>query len=121
MYEQLLTGARALQSQTVAMRRDIHREPELGLDLPRTRATVLDGLSGLDLEINLSQATTGLVAILRGARPGPNVLLRGDMDALPMSEDTGLPYASQTPGRMHACGHDAHTAMLASEIGRAHV
>ena len=59
------------------MRREIHQEPELGLDLPRTRATVLDGLSGLDLEINQSQATTGLVAILRGARPGPNVLLRG--------------------------------------------
>jgi hippurate hydrolase len=114
MYEQLLTGARTLQSQTVAMRRDIHREPELGLDLPRTRAIVLDGLSGLDLEINQSQATTGFVAILRGARSGPNVLLRGDMDGLPMFEDTGLPYASQTPGRMHACGHDAHTAMLAS-------
>lgn len=114
MHEQLLTSARALQSQTVAMRRVIHQEPELGLDLPRTRATVLDALSGLDLEINQSQATTGLVAILRGAHPGPNILLRGDMDALPMSEDTGLPYASQTPGRMHACGHDAHTAMLAS-------
>ena len=114
MYEQLLTGARELQAQTVAMRREIHQEPELGLDLPQTRATVLDGLSGLDVEIHQSQATTGLVAILRGARPGPNILLRGDMDALPMSEDTGLPYASQAPGRMHACGHDAHTAMLAS-------
>ena len=114
MYEQLLTGARELQAQTVAMRREIHQEPELGLDLPQTRATVLDGLSGLGVEINQSQATTGLVAILRGARPGPNIVLRGDMDALPMSEDTGLPYASQTPGRMHACGHDAHTAMLAS-------
>ena len=114
MYEQLLTGARELQAQTVAMRREIHQQPELGLDLPQTRATVLDGLSGLDVEIHQSQATTGLVAILRGARPGPNILLRGDMDALPMSEDTGLPYASQAPGRMHACGHDAHTAMLAS-------
>ena len=114
MYEQLLTGARELQAQTVAMRREIHQEPELGLDLPQTRATVLDGLSGLDVEVHQSQATTGLVAILRGARPGPNILLRGDMDALPMSEDTGLPYASQAPGRMHACGHDAHTAMLAS-------
>ena len=114
MYEQLLTEAQALQSQTVALRREIHREPELGLDLPKTRAKVLDGLSGLGLEINQSQATTGLVAILRGARPGPNILLRGDMDALPMSEDTGLPFASQTPGHMHACGHDAHTSMLAS-------
>ena len=61
MYEQLLTGARELQAQTVAMRREIHQEPELGLDLPQTRATVLDGLSGLDVEINQSQATTGLV------------------------------------------------------------
>ena len=97
MYEQLLTGARELQAQTVAMRREIHQEPELGLDLPQTRATVLDGLSGLDVEVHQSQATTGLVAILRGARPGPNILLRGDMDALPMSEDTGLPYASRHP------------------------
>ena len=114
MYEQLLTGARELQAQPVALRREIRQKPELGLDLPQTRATVLDGLSGLEVEGHQSLATTGLVAILRGARPGPNILLRGDMDALPMSEDTGLPYASQAPGRMHACGHDAHTAMLAS-------
>ena len=114
MYEQLLTEAQALQSQTVALRREIHREPELGLDLPKTRAKVLDGLSGLGLEINQSHATTGVVATLRGGHSGPNILLRGEMDALPMSEDTGLPFASQTPGHMHACGHDAHTSMLAS-------
>ena len=114
MYEQLLTEAQALQSQTVALRREIHREPELGLDLPKTRAKVLDSLSGLGLDINQSQATTGVVATLRGGHSGPNILLRGDMDALPMSEDTGLPFASQTPGHMHSCGHDAHTSMLAS-------
>ena len=114
MYEQLLTEAQALQSQTVALRREIHREPELGLDLPKTRAKVLDSLSGLGLEIYQSQATTGVVAILRGGHSGPNILLRGDMDALPMSEDTGLPFASQTPGHMHSCGHAAHTSMLAS-------
>ena len=100
MYEQLLTEAQALQSQTVALRREIHREPELGLDLPKTRAKVLDSLSGLGLEIYQSQATTGVVATLRGGYSGPNILLRGDMDALPMSEDTGLPFASQTPGHM---------------------
>ena len=94
------------------MRRDIPREPELGLDLPRTRATVLDGLSGLDLEINLSQATTGLVAILRGARPGPNALLRGDMDALPIQELNEFEHKSVHDGKMHACGHDGHSTML---------
>jgi len=114
MDQQLLNDARGLQTRTVAMRREIHRHPELGLELPRTRETVLDALSGLDLEVSCSEATSGVVATLRGARPGPTVLLRGDMDALPMSEDTGLPFASEDPARMHACGHDAHTAMLAS-------
>ncbi|HJP10165.1 MAG TPA: hypothetical protein QGF27_09085, partial [Arenicellales bacterium] len=107
MDQQLLNDARGLQTRTVAMRREIHRHPELGLELPRTRETVLDALSGLDLEVSCSEATSGVVATLRGARPGPTVLLRGDMDALPMSEDTGLPFASEEPARMHACGHDA--------------
>jgi len=114
MDSHLLNDARGLQARTVAMRREIHRHPELGLDLPRTRETVLDALSGLDLEVSCSEATSGVVATLRGSRPGPTVLLRGDMDALPMPEDTDLPFASEESGRMHACGHDAHTAMLAS-------
>ena len=114
MNHPLLEQARALQSRTVALRREIHRHPELGLDLPRTRETVLDSLAGLDLDLALSKETSGIVATLRGERPGPSIVLRGDMDALPMTEDTGLDFASEETGRMHSCGHDAHTAMLAS-------
>jgi amidohydrolase len=110
----LLDEARTELPRAVALRRQIHASPELGLDLPQTTAAVLASLADLPLEYARSRATTGLVARLRGGRPGPSVLLRADMDALPMPEDTGLPFASQAPGRMHACGHDAHTAMLAS-------
>ncbi|HKC52797.1 MAG TPA: M20 family metallopeptidase [Myxococcota bacterium] len=109
----LLDAARAELPRAVALRRRIHQKPELGLDLPETTAALLDSLADLDLELARSSATSGVVARLRGGRPGPVVLLRADMDALPMPEDTGLPFASQVPGRMHACGHDAHTAMLA--------
>lgn len=110
----LLDEAVALQPRTVALRRRVHRHPELGLDLPRTRAAVLESLAGLPLELALSERTSGVVATLRGARPGRSILLRGDMDALPLREDTGLEFASEVEGRMHACGHDTHTAMLAS-------
>jgi hippurate hydrolase len=97
----------------VALRRAIHADPELGLDCPRTSAKLRAALDGLPLEIHEGTSTTGFVAILRGAHNGRTVLLRGDMDALPMPEETGLPFASATLGRMHACGHDAHSAMLA--------
>ena len=114
MTTELLEQAQSLQDRTVALRREIHQHPELGLHLPRTQKTVLDSLQGLDLDIQLSKDTSGIVATLHGAKPGPAVLLRGDMDALPMPEETGLPFASAEQGCMHACGHDAHTAMLAS-------
>jgi hippurate hydrolase len=97
----------------VALRRDLHRRPELGLDLPLTQARVLDALDGLPLTVTTGRRQSSIVADLDGDRPGPTVLLRGDMDALPMPEDTGLEFASQVDGAMHACGHDAHTAMLA--------
>lgn len=87
------------------------RRPELGLELPRTQQKVLAALEGLSLEITTGTRTTSVVAVLRGAHPGPVVLLRGDMDALPIGEATGLEYAS-TNGNMHACGHDLHTAGL---------
>lgn len=99
---------------TVEFRRQLHRRPELGLDLPETQAAVLDRLEGLGLDIKLGKRTTSVVATLDTGRPGNTVLLRGDMDALPMPEDTGLEFASEIDGVMHACGHDAHTAMLAS-------
>jgi hippurate hydrolase len=110
---EILTEAKATLDDTIQLRRRIHRHPELGLTLPRTQAAVLEALDGLGLEIRTGTRTTSVVARLRGARPGPTILLRGDMDALPMPEDTGLPYASEVPGTMHACGHDGHTAMLA--------
>ena len=102
----------------VALRRAIHAEPEVGLHCPLTTQKAKEALAGLPLEIHDSTRTTGFVAILRGGRSGAagsnrrTVLLRGDMDALPMTEETGLPFASTIPGAMHACGHDAHTAML---------
>ena len=96
------------------LRRAIHAEPELGLDCPATSARLKAALAGLPLTHRDSTATSGFVAVLDGARPGRTVLLRGDMDALPIDEDSGLAFASAVPGRMHACGHDAHSAMLAS-------
>lgn len=100
-----------------AFRREMHADPEVGLRLPRTQARVLEALRGLNLEITLGASTTSVIAVLRGggtdARVGhrPTVLLRGDMDALPLTENTGLPFASKN-GAMHACGHDLHTAGL---------
>lgn len=113
LHPDLLESARALSDRIVALRRAIHAEPELGLHTPLTMAKVRAALAHLPLEWREGPSTTGQVAILRGARPGRRVLLRGDMDALPMDEHTGLDFASTVPGRMHACGHDTHTAMLA--------
>jgi hippurate hydrolase len=108
----LLAAAYADADRTIDLRRRLHRQPEIGLQLPRTQATVLEALEGLPLEVSTGRSTTSVVAVLRGARPGPTYLLRGDMDALPVHEDTGLPFASEVPGAMHACGHDTHVAML---------
>ncbi|HVL29872.1 MAG TPA: M20 family metallopeptidase, partial [Sphingomicrobium sp.] len=110
----LLDAAVAEQERTIALRRAIHAEPELGLDCPRTTAKLKQALAGLPLSIRDSRATSGFVARLDGARRGRTVLLRGDMDALPIHEETGLDFASATPGHMHACGHDSHSAMLAA-------
>jgi len=105
--------AQAERDCVVTLRRAIHAEPELGLDCPRTTAKLKAALAGLPLTIRDSQATSGFIARLDGARPGRTVLLRGDMDALPIHEDTGLDFASAKAGHMHACGHDTHSAMLA--------
>ncbi len=101
-----------LLADAIALRRQIHADPELGLDLPRTTAKVKAALAGLPLEIREGPSTSGLVAVLRGPANGRTVLLRGDMDALPLTEDTGLEFTSRTEGAMHACGHDTHVAML---------
>src|SRR5579871_1350013 len=109
----LLDEAAAISGEIAELRHAIHREPEIGHDLPRTRDKVLAALAGLPLEVSQGSQLTSVTAVLRGGRPGPVVLLRGDMDALPVTEATGLPYASRFDGVMHACGHDLHTAMLA--------
>ncbi len=122
MAEDVLDGvvddARSRLDEAVALRRHVHQRPELGLHLPETQATVLEALEGLPLSVTTGTATSSVVAVLDGDRPGPTVLLRGDMDALPMPEDTDLDFKSTVDGAMHACGHDAHVAMLA---GAAHL
>ncbi len=113
-HHELLEQARGFSDAIITLRRAIHAEPELGLHTPKTRDKVRLALAHLPLEWREGPSTTGLVATLKGkAGAGRRVLLRGDMDALPMTEDTGLPFASVIAGAMHACGHDTHTAMLA--------
>ncbi|GAA2003181.1 M20 metallopeptidase family protein [Microbacterium ulmi] len=113
----LLAEGAALLPALQSLRRELHRDPEVGLQLPRTQQRVLDAIAGLDLDITVGTATSSVVAVLRGGLPGPVVLLRGDMDGLPVAEQTGLDFASDN-GAMHACGHDLHTAGL---VGAAHL
>ncbi len=110
--DELRDAAALLLPDAIDLRRDLHTHPELGLDLPRTQQAVLEHVADLDLDVTTGTSCTSVVADLVGDPSGPTILLRGDMDALPMPEDTGLPYASEVAGAMHACGHDAHTAML---------
>ncbi|MEW6094095.1 MAG: amidohydrolase [Chloroflexota bacterium] len=107
-----LSEAQALFDYTRALRRDFHVHPELGFQEFRTAGIVAKELTDLGLEVTTGVGSTGVVALIEGAKPGPVVLVRADMDALPIIEETGAPYASQNPGVMHACGHDGHTAIL---------
>ncbi|MBO0850067.1 MAG: M20/M25/M40 family metallo-hydrolase, partial [Pseudonocardia sp.] len=116
--DRLRDDTRAVAPELTEFRHRLHRHPEIGLDLPRTQRTVLDALDGLGLELSTGSALSSVTAVLRGGGSGPAVLLRGDMDALPITEATGLDYASTIDGAMHACGHDLHTAML---VGAARV
>jgi amidohydrolase len=112
--------AAAIESRLIAWRRDIHEHPELGEQETRTSALVAAHLASLGLEVKTGVGNTGVVGLLKGAKPGPVVALRADMDALPVKEPPGLPFASKVKmkylGRevdvMHACGHDAHTAIM---------
>jgi amidohydrolase len=108
----LIDAAAALQLETVDLRRRLHRHPEQGLALPWTQATVAEALRELGLAPILGDSVGSVVGVIDGSHPGPTVLLRADMDALPLIEDTGLPFASEIRGTMHACGHDTHVAML---------
>ena len=119
----LLDDARSLAPELTDLRHRLHADPEIGLELPRTQEKVLAALDGLPLEISTGGTTTSVTAVLRGrAAPAGGepqvVLLRGDMDALPVAEEVDVPFRSAVPGVMHACGHDLHTAML---VGAARV
>lgn len=114
----IAADAQELREDIVRLRHDLHREPEIGLQLPRTQEKVLKALDGLPYEITLGKDTTSVTAVLRGgaehaSAQKPVVLLRADMDGLPVQETTGVDYTSRVDGAMHACGHDLHTSMLA--------
>src|SRR5215472_16301516 len=108
----LLESARAIADSVVADRRAIHRHPELAFKEHETAAVVESRLRALGIPIRTGVAGTGIVGLIEGSRPGRTVLLRADMDALPIEEESAAEYVSATPGQMHACGHDAHTAIL---------
>jgi len=110
--QRLRAAAEAILDDVIEIRRRLHRRPEIGLHLPETQAVIADALRDLGLEPRLGVSTTSVVALIEGATAGPTTLLRADMDGLPLSEDTGLPFASEVAGTMHACGHDTHVAML---------
>jgi amidohydrolase len=118
--QEIRQRAAAIEERLIAWRRDIHEHPELGEQETRTAGLVAAHLKKLGLEVKTGVARTGVVALLKGSRPGPVVALRADMDALPVKEPAGLPFASKAKGKylgrevdvMHACGHDAHTAIL---------
>lgn len=118
----IAADAKEMQGEIARFRHELHQEPEIGLDLPRTQEKVLKALDGLPYEITLGESTTSVTAVLRGTATGalgakpeqkPAVLLRADMDALPVRERTGVDFSSKIDGAMHACGHDLHTSMLA--------
>jgi hippurate hydrolase len=108
----LADAARSILPEVVEVRRQLHRHPEIGLDLPATQAIVGESLAGLGLTPRFGRTVSSVTVRIDGTRPGPTVLLRADMDGLPLREDTGLPFASTVDGTMHACGHDTHVAML---------
>jgi amidohydrolase len=107
-----LDAAREILPEVIALRRRLHRVPELGLELPRTQGLVVDAVRELGLQPTLGVSVGSVVATIEGAGSGPTILLRADMDGLPLTEETGLDFASDHDGRMHACGHDTHVAML---------
>jgi amidohydrolase len=103
--------AHALEPDLVARRRDLHRHPETAFEESRTAGIVTDELRSLSLEVQTGVGKTGIVALLEGERPGPTILVRADMDALPILEENQTDYVSTVPGKMHACGHDGHTSI----------
>lgn len=111
-FTDLLAESHGHLDAAVALRRALHRQPELGLELPKTQAAICEALEGTGFTLRRGRKLSSVTAVLDTGRPGPTVLLRADMDALPMDEDTDLDFTSEVPGAMHACGHDTHVAML---------
>ena len=107
----VLEEVKKIESQIISWRRDLHKIPELGLELPKTSKYVQEELSKMGIEYHTLINGNAIVGIIKGAEKGKTIALRADMDALPIREETGLPFASEN-GSMHACGHDAHTSML---------
>ncbi|MBV8578826.1 MAG: M20/M25/M40 family metallo-hydrolase, partial [Acetobacteraceae bacterium] len=105
-------AARRIEADLVAIRRDIHAHPELGFEEVRTAGVVQRELTRLGIPYRAGIGRTGVVGLIEGGRPGPVLAIRADMDALPIQEQTGLPFASTVDGLMHACGHDVHTSTL---------
>lgn len=112
--KEFLSDAKQMKPQLIEWRRSIHRHPEIGLSLPHTAALVSHALTeiGLSPQHCGTDGTTGIIALIEGSRPGPTLLLRADMDALPLTEENTLSFKSELPGAAHMCGHDTHTAML---------
>ena len=108
---------RARREEMVSLRRDLHAHPETAFREERTSKLVAERLASFGLEVSTGAAETGVTAVIHGAAPGPTLMLRADMDALPIQETSDRPYASRTPGVMHACGHDGHTAALVTVAG----
>jgi amidohydrolase len=108
----LLAAARSMLPDLLPIRRTIHRRPELGLDVPETQRLIADELRNLGLEPRLGKGLSSVTATIGEGQPGRTIILRADMDALPLTEETGLEFASEIDGRMHACGHDTHVTML---------
>lgn len=119
--EELLKEARVLEPQLQQWRRTLHRHPEVGFDLPHTKELVKKALTEMGYEPK-DCGKAGIIALAGGKKPGKTILLRADMDALPIPEDSGEEFSSEVPGKMHGCGHDMHTAMLlgAAKLLKAH-
>lgn len=109
---QIRAAAGKIAPHLIAIRRDIHAHPELAFEETRTAGRVAEELTRLGVAHRTGVGRTGVVGLIEGGRPGPVLVIRADMDALPITEQTGLPFASEEPGRMHACGHDVHTSTL---------
>jgi amidohydrolase len=110
-FDNLKEEARKIHKQIVEWRRHLHQHPEVGLEVPETEKFVAERLREMGLEVRTGVGGHGVVAVLKGAKPGKTIAVRSDMDALDVKEETGLPFASKVEGKMHACGHDAHMAM----------